>query len=116
MLSQMSRKIEDRKEKLPLLSDLRESGAIEQDADIIMFVHREHDANDMTVDEATRNKVKLIVAKHRNGRTDDVNLVWKGAYVSFEEPASHSEQPAQNEVVQKAEKMLEMANDDEDIL
>lgn len=116
LLSQMSRKIEDRKEKLPLLSDLRESGAIEQDADIIMFVHREHDANDMTVDEATRNKVKLIVAKHRNGRTDDVNLVWKGAYVSFEEPASHSEQPAQNEVVQKAEKMLEMANDDEDIL
>ena len=111
LLSQMSRKIEDRKDKLPVLSDLRESGAIEQDADIIMFVHRKYEANDLSVDEETRNRVKLIVAKHRNGRTDDVDLVWKGAYVSFEEPEFT---PPTAAAVKKPEEILN-ADDDDDV-
>ena len=82
-LSQMSRDIEKRENKKPQMSDLRESGAIEQDADIIMFLHREHDVNDQTVDEDTRTKCDIIVAKHRNGRTDTVTVRWNGAYTTF---------------------------------
>lgn len=85
LLSQMSRDIEKRQDKKPQMSDLRESGAIEQDADIIMFIYRKHDARDQSVDEATRNKVELIVAKHRNGETADIPLKWIGDYVTFED-------------------------------
>lgn len=83
LLSQMSRDIEKRENKKPQMSDLRESGAIEQDADIIMFLYREHAADDMTVDEDTRTKCDIIVAKHRNGRTDSVTVRWKGEYTTF---------------------------------
>ncbi len=83
LLSQMSRDIEKRTDKKPQMSDLRESGAIEQDADIIMFLYREHDPNDQTVDEDTRTKCDIIVAKHRNGRTDKVTVRWHGEYTTF---------------------------------
>lgn len=83
LLSQMSRDIEKRTDKTPQMSDLRESGAIEQDADIIIFLHREHSPTDMTVDEDTRTKCDLIVAKHRNGRTDKVTVRWHGEYTTF---------------------------------
>ncbi|MCL2862129.1 MAG: replicative DNA helicase [Firmicutes bacterium] len=87
LLSQMSRDIEKRGTKKavarPQMSDLRESGAIEQDADIILFIHREHDSNDRTVDEVTRSKVELIIAKHRNGETGSIDLKWQGEYTSF---------------------------------
>lgn len=83
LLSQMSREVEKRTNKLPQMSDLRESGAIEQDADIIMFIYREHDANDLTVDESVRNRVELIIAKHRNGETGKVELRWDGPTVRF---------------------------------
>ncbi len=83
LLSQMSRDIEKRTDKTPQMSDLRESGAIEQDADIIIFLHREHAPSDMTVDEDTRTKCDLIVAKHRNGRTDKVTVRWHGEYTTF---------------------------------
>lgn len=83
LLSQMSRDIEKRTDKTPQMSDLRESGAIEQDADIIIFLHREHSTTDMTVDEDTRTKCDLIVAKHRNGRTDKVTVRWHGEYTTF---------------------------------
>ena len=83
LLSQMSRDIEKRTDKKPQMSDLRESGAIEQDADIIIFLYREHDPNDQTVDEDTRTKCDLIVAKHRNGRTDKVTVRWHGEYTTF---------------------------------
>lgn len=85
LLSQMSRDIEKRTNKTPQMSDLRESGAIEQDADIIMFIYREHEANDTTVDANVRNQVKLIIAKHRNGSTGEVELKWRGETVSFED-------------------------------
>ena len=85
LLSQMSRDIEKRTDKTPQMSDLRESGAIEQDADIIMFIHRKYAANDATVDEETRNRVQLIIAKHRNGELGSVDVRWRGNYVTFED-------------------------------
>ncbi len=83
LLSQMSRDIEKRTSKKPQMSDLRESGAIEQDADIIMFIYREFDKDDTAIDEEKRNKVELIIAKHRNGETGSVELKWDGPSVRF---------------------------------
>ena len=77
-LSQLSRAIEQRGgEKKPQLSDLRDSGSIEQDADIVMFLYRP--------DDEDRQNLKLIVAKHRNGPTGDFNLFFKGEYTKFYE-------------------------------
>jgi replicative DNA helicase len=83
LLSQMSREVEKRTNRRPQMSDLRESGAIEQDADIIMFIYREHDMTDTSVDAAVRDKVELIIAKHRNGEPGSVEMRWAGKYVSF---------------------------------
>ncbi|MCL2599109.1 MAG: replicative DNA helicase [Firmicutes bacterium] len=83
LLSQMSREIEKRVDKRPQMSDLRESGAIEQDADIIVFIYRKHDAHDMTVEEGERNKVELHIAKHRNGETGVVDVRWEGKTTTF---------------------------------
>lgn len=85
LLSQLSREVEKRADKKPQMSDLRESGAIEQDADIIMFIYREHDPHDQSIDAELRNKSELIIAKHRNGETGRIELRWRGEYVSFED-------------------------------
>lgn len=77
-LSQMSRQIESRPGR-PQLSDLRESGAIEQDADIVMFIHREKTEEDAP----NKDDRMLIVAKHRNGALDDIPLKWIGELVKF---------------------------------
>ena len=74
-LSQLSRAIESRGEKRPQLSDLRESGSIEQDADVVMFLYRE--------DEENRNDIKLLISKHRNGPTGEVSLYFKGERTKF---------------------------------
>ena len=79
LLSQLSRESEKNKRR-PILSDLRESGAIEQDADIIMFIHRPGDF-DKTV--KYKDKVELIIAKHRNGELGTAYLKWVGEEVSF---------------------------------
>jgi replicative DNA helicase len=94
LLSQMSRDIEKRQDKKPQMSDLRESGAIEQDADIIIFLHRDKDPNDMSATEDERTKCDLIVAKHRNGSTGTVTVRWHGEYTTFEDlnaPQTHTE-------------------------
>jgi len=79
-LSQLSRAPETRTDHRPILSDLRESGAIEQDADIVMFLYRDDYYNPET---DKKNIAELIIAKHRNGSTGTVELVWLGQYTKF---------------------------------
>ena len=76
-LAQLSRSVEQRDDKRPILSDLRESGSIEQDADIVGFLYREdYYTKQISIDEHT-SKSTLILAKHRNGITKDIDLVFK---------------------------------------
>ncbi|WHH57556.1 replicative DNA helicase [Petroclostridium sp. X23] len=79
-LSQLSRAPETRADHRPILSDLRESGAIEQDADIVMFLYRDDYYNP---DTDKQNIAECILAKHRNGSTGTVELVWLGQYTKF---------------------------------
>ena len=79
-LSQLSRGVESRQIKRPMLSDLRESGSLEQDADIVAFLYRED-----YYDKETENKdiTEIIVAKHRNGPVDTVNLLFQKQFTKF---------------------------------
>ncbi len=79
-LSQLSRAPEQRADHRPMLSDLRESGSIEQDADLVMFLYREYYYSKEKEDE---NLAECIVAKHRNGEVGTVNLAWIGKYSKF---------------------------------
>ena len=93
-LSQLSRKVEERTDKRPLLSDLRESGSIEQDADVVMFVFREEyylersDKKNSHAHIASIGKAEVIVAKHRNGPTGTVELAFNGSLTKFSDPAT----------------------------
>ncbi len=82
-LSQLNREVEGRKDHRPMNSDLRESGSLEQDADMIMFLHR--DAAYMSGEEklSDNGKALLIVSKNRNGATRDIELQFMGAYTTF---------------------------------
>lgn len=87
LLSQMSRAVEQRSDKTPNLSDLRESGAIEQDADIVMFISKIGDDKKSAdeIDNSADQDCKLIIAKHRNGALGSIDLKWSGEYVRFYE-------------------------------
>ena len=80
-LSQLNREVEGRKDHRPMNSDLRESGSLEQDADMILFLHRE--AVYKGEDESDESKALLIVSKNRNGALRDIELQFQGAYTAF---------------------------------
>ena len=79
-LSQLSRAVEQRPDHRPMMSDLRESGAIEQDADVVMFIYRDDYYNE---DSEKKNIAEVILAKHRGGSTGTVELLWLGNYTKF---------------------------------
>ncbi|MBP5432793.1 replicative DNA helicase [Ruminococcus sp.] len=83
LLSQLSRAVESRTDKRPMLSDLRESGSIEQDADIVLFLYREAYYNK---ESQRQNISECIVAKNRHGETGTVELIWDGQFTRFSNP------------------------------
>lgn len=122
VLSQLSRDIEKRNDHKPQLSDLRESGSIEQDADIVMFIDRVNEVNqeledgEIMEDSADDGEnCKLILAKHRNGSLGSIPLKWYGQYTRFEEPKANrlSEAPVHN-VSNSTDELIPVANDDID--
>ncbi len=82
-LSQLSRASEQRTEHRPMLSDLRDSGSIEQDADIVLFLYRDNYYSDDDLDVSDKNSGECIIAKNRHGETKSVPLHWQGEFMKF---------------------------------
>lgn len=86
-LSQLNREVEGRKDHRPMNSDLRESGSLEQDADLILFLHRESVYKDRSATDVDESQATLIVSKNRHGATGDIELQFQGAYTAFYDKA-----------------------------
>lgn len=80
-ISQLSRAVEQRGSRKPQLADLRESGSIEQDADVVMFLYSDDDSEDLM--DQSKKIIKLYIAKHRNGPTGEIDLMFRGDRVKF---------------------------------
>ncbi len=109
-LSQLSRAVESRKGR-PQLADLRESGAIEQDADIVMFIHRpDKSATEKEIEEGKvkRNVAEIIIEKHRNGPTGIVELYFKGESTKFVNINYETGEPEMEEQTQKPKQTVKM--------
>ena len=91
-LSQLSRAVEARPDKRPLLSDLRESGSIEQDADVVIFIYRDDYYHR---DSEQKNIAEILVRKHRNGPVGEIELYFQPEYTEFRNLDRHYEKPAQ---------------------
>jgi replicative DNA helicase len=87
-LSQLSRSLEQRADKQPVLADLRESGSLEQDADVVMFIYREDFYDKASTEKGTAD---IIVAKHRNGPTGKVKLIFREQYTRFDDPETSAD-------------------------
>ena len=83
VLSQLNRAVEGRKDHRPMLSDLRESGSIEQDADIVMFIYKSEQYRDLAESEVEEGIAELIIAKNRNGSQGTIKLRWDGETTTF---------------------------------
>ena len=103
VLSQLNRSPEGREGHRPRMSDLRESGSIEQDADVVMLLHREDYYHRGEPDYEQINTAELIIAKQRNGPTGDVKLTFRERFTRFENASSAEEPPIQYESVSGAE-------------
>jgi len=88
-LSQLSRKLEDRADKRPMMSDLRESGSLEQDADVVLFLFRPEIYGEVSND--IKSDAEIIVAKNRNGPTRTAHLTWRGEFARFDNVAEARE-------------------------
>lgn len=101
LLSQLNRESEKRTDKTPQLSDLRESGSIEQDADIVMFIADRADENVQQDDEDDAIDYTLVIAKHRNGMRGNIPIKWKSEYTQFYEPGKDTLYTKNTSKVQK---------------
>ncbi len=88
-LSQLSRKLEERADKRPMMSDLRESGSLEQDADVVLFLFRPEQYGEVANDK--KSEAEVIVGKNRNGPTRTAHLTWRGEFARFDNVAEARE-------------------------
>ena len=107
VLSQLSREVEKRQDHKPVLSDLRESGSIEQDADIVMFIHNPSKYNDVQVIDG-ENMCELIIAKHRNGQLATIKLKWIPEITTFLDCGFATEDGVVEEKVEKSAPLQKM--------